>query len=246
MVKRIIIFLSLSLLAWPLGAQVYTVSSFDSAEVKIGKEAWRGLTIADTRTVRLNERDGVKVISGKLALRRSDDYKAVRIAYPGIWTVKDVWNKKALPKEPNTTGPADTERGMGVGISVDFLTPDGYCGNVFAPGDSLAGVVVSNHGNETIYAYMYAIDNEPRGAVVRFLRFTTMPMVLDAGQVTYLDFENVLTLDEGTSDTTVLVVYSKELLPRPSLSMAHKEEDVISILEDYGFGYVTRIVQYSK
>ena len=246
MVNRIIIFLSLYLLALPLGAQSYTVSSFDSAEVKIGKETWRKLTIADTKTIRLNECDGIKVISGKLALRRSDDFKAVRIAYPGTWTVKDIWNKKALPKYPNTTGPADTERGVGVGISVDFLTPDGYCGNVFAPGDSLAGVVVSNHGGETLYAYMYAIDNEPSGTVFRFLTFTTLPMVLDAGQMTYLDFENVLSLDENTSDTTVLVIYSKKPLPPPSLSKAQKEDDVFSILEDSGFGYVTRIIQYSK
>lgn len=235
----------LCFIAYPAMAQTFTVRAFDTAKVKQYNSKWRKLEATDVLKIHLQSADSIEVSGGTLTICKIGKNSNLKIAYPGIWSVKDIWNNQALPSEPNTSGPGDSEKAESV-LSIDFYTSEGKTGNVFHEGNSLSGIVLSNLGNEDYYFDIVCVDNEKIESPLYQLPFVNDNKMSKNRSVTVLPFKRAVVVDNQKNSTTVIILYSKHAMTLPTFSRTITLKDIYSRLDAMNIRYAVRIITYSN
>lgn len=227
----------------PTTAQQYTVTSFDEADIRTSNNDWRELKLSDIKAIRLWSNDVLRVKTGSLFICRCDKPKKLRAAYPGTWTVEQIWKGKALPKTPNAPGPGDTERGL-LTISLDFLTESGSFGNTFKVGDSIIGVAISNHGSQDYYAEVLWVDYHANNIDVYRFIFEDPTCLLPEQTVSFYYLKDKEPISNNTFQSAAFVVYSSNPFSLPEIPTLMSERDFVAYIQDAGLKCALRRIEY--
>ena len=180
-----------------------------------------------------------------MAIREWDDTVNLRLAYPGKWSIKQVWEGLALPKYPNAPGYGGVVKSVS-DISFDFITANNNTRSYLSEGDRLIGIVVSNHSSDTYYADFLCADKEESETPIYFLPLLTTSCILQPGHTTFFPFKRPLIVDNNNNTTTVYILYSTDYFTIPPIPNYSTDKDFISLIEKMGVKCATRLITYNN
>lgn len=245
--SRFLGILTLVFFPFVLHSQTYTVSSSTSAknQVKmVGDNNWRPIKRSDLNTLSLSESDSIKVVQGSLAIRSIQDLNRSQYAFPGTWSVKQIWRAEAKRAKPNCEPIGGSEKGETPPLSVDVATVDGFVGDSLRIGNQLSSLVISNHGDTEIYVAILWIE-EFGGELVAIPRLGTSSRLVKPGLVTEFPFAGPIAVEPPSGEATVAVMYSTHPFGFPNFpDNLTSVREVGRFLHSCGLSCATKVVVF--
>lgn len=224
-----------ALLLWPFSNPTFTIVSyeFEGVEVKIGTDKWRQLKPNELKTVVLHKTDMVRVHMGKVQIAKTKDLKDLRVAYPGTWTVEQIWENKAKSKTTSNLVPiGDVTKGRKISVSLGFKTKESQrVGLVLNPDARLTQVIISNDSDDVLYTRVCWKDQASDSLFVIHVQDNH---ALSANSVTEFNLDPELPLDGSTESSTVYLFYSNKPFEDLTLPPGLTEKEMARILAGQG------------
>lgn len=233
-----------ALLLWPFSNPTFTIVSYDfeGVEVKIGTAGWRQLKPNELKTIVLHKTDLVKVHMGKVQIAKTKDLKDIRVAYPGTWTVEQIWKGQAKSRTSNLVPIGDVTKGREISVSLGFKTEGSErVGLVLNPNAKLTQVVISNDSDQNLYTRVCWKDQAVDSLFVIHVQDNH---ALAGSTTTTFNLNPELQLDGSTDPSTVYLFYSTNPIQELDLPRVLTEKDMVTALAKRGIQCAKGEIEY--